>query len=84
MDIFGGKCLNDIIHFYDMKGNKTMIKRIYDLITDIEDDLDPDYKYVAIDSEGSEEEQDEDNEYFETAKEVLEIQRTNDGFYSLK
>lgn len=81
MDIFSGKCLKDIIHFYDIKGNKTMIKRIYDLINDIGDDLDPDYKYVAIDSEGSEE---EDNEYFETAKEVLEIQRTNDGFYSLK
>lgn len=81
MDIFGGKCLKDIILFYDKKGDKTMIKRIHDLLNDIEEDLDPDYKYVEIDSEGSEE---EDNEYFETAKEVLEIQRTNDGFYSLK
>lgn len=81
MDIFGGKCLNDIIHFYDKKGNRTMIKRIYDLVNEIEEDLDPDYKYVAFDEESSE---DEDNEYFETAKEVLEIQRTNDGFYSLK
>ena len=80
MDIFGGKCLKDIIHFYDMRGNKTMIKKIIDLVSEIEEDLDPDYKYVEIDSEGSEEE----NEYFETAKEVLEIQRTNDGFYSLK
>ena len=80
MDIFGGKCLNDIIHFYDKKGNKTMIKRINDLINEIEEDLDPDYKYVHIDEESSEEE----NEYFETAREVLEIQRTNDGFYSLK
>jgi len=80
MDIFGGKCLNDIIHFYDKKGNKTMIKRINDLINEIEEDLDPDYKYVHIDEETSEEE----NEYFETAREVLEIQRTNDGFYSLK
>lgn len=80
MDIFGGKCLKDIIHFYDVRGNKTMIKKIIDLVSEIEEDLDPDYKYVEIDSEGSEEE----NEYFETAKEVLEIQRTNDGFYSLK
>ena len=80
MDIFSGKCLNDIIHFYDKKGNKTMIKRINDLINEIEEDLDPDYKYVHIDEETSEEE----NEYFETAREVLEIQRTNDGFYSLK
>ena len=81
MDIFGGKCLKDIVHFYDSKGNTTMIKKIYDLINQIEEDLDPDYKYVEIDSEGSEE---EDDEYFETAKEVLEIQRSNDGFYSLK
>ena len=81
MDIFGGKCLNDIIHFYDKKGNRTMIKRIYDLVNEIGEDLDPDYTYVHIDEESSE---DEDNEYFETAKEVLEIQRTNDGFYSLK
>ena len=80
MDIFGGKCLKDIIHFYDVRGNKTMIKKIIDLVSEIEEDLDPDYKYVEIDSEGSEEE----NEYFETAREVLEIQRTNDGFYSLK
>jgi len=80
MDIFGGKCLKDIVHFYDKKGNKTMIKRIHDLINDIEEDLDPDYKHLDIEEESSE----EDNEYFETAKEVLEIQRTNDGFYSLK
>jgi len=81
MDIFGGKCLKDIVHFYDSKGNTTMIKKIYDLIHQIEEDLDPDYKYLDIEEESSEE---EDDEYFETAKEVLEIQRSNDGFYSLK
>ena len=43
MDIFGGKCLKDLIHFYDKKGNKTMIKKIHDLIQEIEQDLDPDY-----------------------------------------
>ena len=79
MDIFGGKCLKDIVHFYDSKGNKTMIKKIYDLIHQIEEDLDPDYRYLDIEEESSEE-----DEYFETAKEVVEIQRSNDGFYSLK
>tara|TARA_R100000935_G_C2786580_1_gene144047 strand:- start:620 stop:853 length:234 start_codon:yes stop_codon:yes gene_type:complete len=77
MDIFGGKCLKDIVHFYDKKGNKTMIKRIHDLMNDIEEDLDPDYKYVDIEEESSEED-------VETSEEVLEIQRTKEGFYSLK
>jgi len=74
MDIFGGRSLKDLIHFYDRQGNRTMIKRIHDLIQDIEEDLDPDY--VAIDSEGSEEEE-------EGVKEVLHVKRSDDGFYSL-
>lgn len=77
MDIFGGKSLKDIVHFYDSKGNKTMIKKIYDLVNAIEEDVDS--YAVEFDSDDSEE-----DEYFETAKEVVEIQRSNDGFYSLK
>jgi len=76
MDIFGGKCLKDIIHFYDSRGNKTMIKKINDIITQIEEDLDPDYKYVEIDSSGEEEE--------EVEREVVRVKKSHDGFYSLE
>jgi len=76
MDIFGGKCLKDIIHFYDSRGNKTMIKKINDIITQIEEDLDPDYKYVEIDSSGEEEE--------EVEREVVRVKKSRDGFYSLE
>lgn len=76
MDIFGGKCLKDIIRFYDSRGNKTMIKKINDVITQIEEDLDPDYKYVEIDSSGEEEE--------EVEREVIRVKKSHDGFYSLE
>ena len=76
MDIFGGKCLKDIIRFYDSRGNKTMIKKINDLVTQIEEDLDPDYKYVEIDSSGEEEE--------EVEREVVRVKKSHDGFYSLE
>ena len=73
MDIFGGKCLKDIIHFYDKKGNKTMIGKIHELIQQIEEDLDPDFKYVEVES--SEEE-------YITEKEELSLKKDADGFYS--
>jgi len=75
MDIFGGRCLKDIIHFYDSKGNKTMIKKIHDLLAEIEEDLDPDFKYVEIDSSGEEE---------EAEKEVVRVKKSSEGFYSLE
>jgi len=77
MDIFGGKCLKDIIRFYDSRGNKTMIKKINDVITQIEEDLDPDYKYVEIDSSGEEEEE-------QVEREVIRVKKSHDGFYSLE
>ncbi len=74
MDIFGGKCLKDIIHFYDARGDKTMICKINDLMKQIEEDLDPDYKYVEIES--SEEE-------YEVENEIISYTRDEKGFYEL-
>ena len=79
MEIFGGKCLKDLIHFYDKNGNKTMIKKIHDLIQEIEQDLDPDY--VELHTDESDESDDED---IVSVNEVLTVKKSSDGFFSLQ
>jgi hypothetical protein len=50
-----------------------MIGKIHELIQQIEEDLDPDFKYVEVES--SEEE-------YITEKEELSLKKDADGFYS--
>ncbi len=75
MDIFGGKCLKDIIHFYDGRGDKTMICKINDLVKQIEEDLDPNYKYQFVESS---------DEEYEVENEVVSYTIDEKGFYALK
>ncbi len=76
MDIFGGKCLADILHFYDVRGNKTMIKKIHELLVEITEDLEPNYKHVEMESETDEE--------YEVENEIIEYVKDENGFFSLK
>jgi len=76
MDIFGGKCLADILHFYDVRGNKTMIKKIHELLVEITEDLEPNYKQVEMESETDEE--------YEVENEIIEYVKDENGFFSLK
>tara|TARA_R100001163_G_C4911894_1_gene95877 strand:- start:215 stop:436 length:222 start_codon:yes stop_codon:yes gene_type:complete len=72
MDIFGGRKLKDLVYFYDRKGDKTMVKKIYDLIDEISADIEK--EYVEIDSEGDD---------CDLVEETYEVKISDDGFHSL-
>ncbi len=72
MDIFCGRSIEDLLLFYDKRGDKTMVKKIHELIVKVSEDLDGDFKYVTIDCEGE-----------ECEPETMKIKKSNDGFFSL-